>query len=462
MFLRVILLNVLEIKQKLLTLIEAKEARIAVLGLGCVGLPTAALFANLGFRVTGVDINPKIVDQINSCVLHTKECSLDKLVITAHHKGLLSATSASSEALSAADVLIVCVQTPVDNQGNANLSFLRGACEEIAKILKRDKFVVIQSTVPPKTIGTIIVPILEKGSGLRCGVDFWLTYCPERMAPGNGLNDLGANARLIGAYDSESGVLGSALFKLATNGKLLMTDIPSAEVSKLAENTFRFVNIAFANELALICKQIGVDANEVIELANTHPRVNIHQPGCGAGGPCLSKDTHLLLSSIKLSTSKVEVISAAIRLNSKMPRYIANLAVDALCKKGKTVSKSKIAIFGTAYKGDVDDSRDSPAEEIIRELKKRKATLVVFDPNCSESFGEKKASSATEASMEADCIIIATDHKEFFELNLSAIKKLMKENPIIVDAKRTISPAEAKLQGFEYVTTSCVKENVAP
>jgi UDP-N-acetyl-D-mannosaminuronic acid dehydrogenase len=282
------------------------------------------------------------------------------------------------------------------------------------------------------------------------------------MAPGNGLNDLGANARLIGAYDSESGVLGSALFKLATNGKLLMTDIPSAEVSKLAENTFRFVNIAFANELALICKQIGVDANEVIELANTHPRVNIHQPGCGAGGPCLSKDTHLLLSSIKLSTSKVEVISAAIRLNSKMPRYIANLAVDALCKKGKTVSKSKIAIFGTAYKGDVDDSRDSPAEEIIRELKKRKATLVVFDPNCSESFGEKKASSATEASMEADCIIIATDHKEFFELNLSAIKKLMKENPIIVDAKRTISPAEAKLQGFEYVTTSCVKENVAP
>jgi UDP-N-acetyl-D-mannosaminuronic acid dehydrogenase len=145
-----------------------------------------------------------------------------------------------------------------------------------------------------------------------------------------------------------------------------------------------------------------------------------------------------------------------------MPSYIAKLAINALTEKGKTVSTSKIAVFGTAYKGDVDDSRDSPTEGIILELRKSKATLVVFDPHCSESFGEKKVFSVKEASMGTDCIIIATDHKEFFTLNLSEIKQLMKENPIIVDGKRTISPAEAKLQGFEYITTSYVKENVTP
>ena len=451
-----------KIKSKLLEMINQKSAKITVVGLGYVGLPTAAHFANMGFQVTGFDTNPKIVSQINNLTLQTREPGLEKLVLNARQKGYLSATSISTKALSEADIFIVCVQTPVDHEGNANLSFLQSAFAEIAKFLKKGTLVIIQSTVPPMTINTLIVPLLEDNHGLKCGVDFWLAYCPERMAPGNGLLDIAVNPRLIGVYDSESAVLCSALFQLGTNGKLLITDISSAEVSKLAENTFRYVNIAFANELALICKQINVDVNEVIKLANTHPRVNIHQPGCGAGGPCLSKDTHLLLKSTKLNPSKTEVIPAAIRLNSYMPSYIAELAINALTEKGKTVSKSKIAIFGTAYKGDVDDSRDSPTEGIICELKKRKATLIVYDPHCSESFGERKASSVKEASMDADCIIIATDHKEFLTLNLSEIKQLMKENPIIVDGKRIISPAEAKLHGFEYVAMSFVKQNVAP
>jgi UDP-N-acetyl-D-mannosaminuronic acid dehydrogenase len=452
-------LNTIGFKNELINKIQSREAKIAVMGLGYVGLPTATVFASIGFKVTGLDINPKIITQINSGKLVTKEFGLNEQVNDAYSNGFLNATSKPFEALSDADIIIVSVQTPLDKDGNANLSFLEGACEDISLNLKKNKCVVIQSTVPPKTIIDLVVPILEGKSRLICGEDFWLTYCPERMAPGTGLHDLSANARLIGAYNSDSAIIGSELFRLVTNGELLITDIPSAEVSKLAENAFRFVNIGFANELALICKEIGVDVNEVIRLANTHPRVNIHQPGCGAGGPCLSKDTNLILSGLKASSFRAEILNASTKLNSNMPVYVVDLATEALNKVGKGVNGSKIAVFGTAYKGGVNDSRDSPAKGIIQELKQRGAYIVVFDPNCDESFGEVKATNLVEAVKGTDCIIIATDHKEFREINLELLKPLMKQDPIIVDGKRIINADSARHLGFDYVAMSFVKVN---
>lgn len=279
------------------------------------------------------------------------------------------------------------------------------------------------------------------------------------MAPGNGLKDLQTNGRLIGGYNQESTELAAEFIKTFTKGQVQITDLATAEVSKLAENAFRYVNIAFANELALLCKEIGADVVEVIRLANTHPRVNIHKPGCGAGGPCLSKDTHLLLNSVRSKNFKPEVILAAIRLNRYMPRHVAELAIDSLSKAGKSVTYSKIAIFGTAYKGDVNDARDSPAEGIINELKAKHANIVVYDPYCDESFGEKKAKSITEAVKGTDCIIIATDHKTFCKLNLRKIKLLMEENPIIVDGKRMVNPSKAEEIGFKYVAVSRVPRN---
>jgi UDP-N-acetyl-D-mannosaminuronic acid dehydrogenase len=444
--------------QKLREKISMKEARIAVLGLGYVGLPTAALFANLGFRVKGIDVNPEIVSQVNNCKLKTKEKGLQELIVTACKRGPFSATTEPFEALDEADVVIICVQTPVSITGNADLSFLKSACEAVGKSLKRNKLIILQSTVPPKTINSVVVPLLENRSGLKCGMDFWLAYCPERLAPGNGLHDLTENTRLIGAHDKESALLSEALFCIATSGKLLVSDISSTEVSKLAENTFRFVNIAFANELSIICKQIDVDVKEVIRLANSHPRVNIHQPGCGAGGPCLSKDTNLLLSANNADYFKADVISAAIKMNKYMPIYLADLVAGSLQSNGKEIHGSKVAVLGTAYKGDVDDSRDSPAKGIICELKKMKMKIVVYDPNCAENFGERKVDNLYEAVDGVDCIIIATDHKEFSVLNLAEIKRLMNEKPIIVDGKRIISPSEAKKFGFEYVSTSCASE----
>jgi len=449
-----------EQEYKLLEMINQKSAKITVVGLGYVGLPTAAHFANMGFQVTGLDLNSKIVGQINNLTLQTKEPNLKNFVFTAVQKLYLKATCVTNKALSDADIIIVCVQTPVDKEGNANLSFLQSAFAEIAKFLKKGTLVIIQSTVPPNTTKTLIVPLLENTQGLKCGVDFWLTYCPERMAPGNGLTDLAVNERLIGAFDSQSAELSTALFKYVTKGKLLLTNIPSAEISKLAENTFRFVNIAYANELALICRQLGVDVQEVINLANTHPRVNIHQPGCGAGGPCLSKDTNLLLHSIKSSGFKADVIPASLRLNAAMSGYIVDFAEEAMLKSGKCLEHARVAVFGTAYKGDVDDSRDSPSEGIIHELVRRRANVVVYDPICRESFGQYRAKNLIEAVTGTDCIIIATEHKQFGELNLSEIKPLMNNDPLIVDGKRIVNPDFAKYSGFDYVAVSSVlKEN---
>jgi len=434
--------------------IAKKQAKIAIVGLGYVGLPTAAIFADFGFQVTGLDINPRIINGVNNDCLETKEVGLEKLVKNARKKGLISATDVASEALTSADVVIACVQTPVDSQGYANLAFLQSACEGIAHNLTRNKLIIIQSTVPPKTIESLVLPTLERISGLLCGTDFWLAYCPERLAPGNGLDDLMMNSRLIGAYNKESALLSKTLFETVSKGQLLITDIGSAEISKLAENTFRFVNIAYANELARLCKQIGVDVKEVIKLANTHPRVNIHQPGPGAGGPCLTKDSKMLLNTALSKTFKPSIIPAAIKINTDMPRYIADLAIGSLRNIGKNPSECKVVVFGTAYKGDVDDSRDSPSGIIISTLKENNVPVFVFDPICKDTFGATRMKNLDEAVRSADCIIIATDHQLFFNLNLLEICTMMNKNPIIIDPKRIISPTNAVALGYDYVTIS--------
>lgn len=439
------------LKKNLSDKILGKKAKIAVMGLGYVGLPTATVLAKSGFQVIGIDINENIINGVSQGISHTREPDLDELILENSKRGNLNATDNALEALSEADIVIVCVQTPVDKDGRPNLTYLEKACKSIAEGLQKGSLVIIQSTIPPKTLENLVVPILEAQSGLKCGTDFWLAYCPERMTPGNGVNDLLTHPRVIGGYDSESIDIAAELFRFVTKGELLLTDAKSAEAAKLAENTFRYVNIAFANELALVCRELGIDSKEVIRLANTHPRVNIHNPGCGVGGPCLRKDTYLLARPNEKKLYRPELMLAAVKLNHYMPEYTAQLAVDALKKVGKNVKNSKIAVLGTAYKGEVNDSRDSPSEGIICELLRLGAKVVAYDPYCGECFGAEKANALLEAVREADCIVIATDHKAFCGLKLNEIRLLMNGNPIIVDGKRIVDPNEAKKQGFAYV-----------
>ena len=442
----------ISMKEKLIEKIRRRKASIAVIGLGRVGLLTAAMFASAGFRVIGTDINQEIVEMASSGKSHIREPGLSKIIERVVKESKLKATKDTLRAITEADITITCVQTPLLKGKTPDLTYLEKACKSVAKALSKGKLVIIESTVPPGTMKDLVAPLLERESNLECKTDFWLAYCPERMSPGKALDEFIENSRIIGGCDQESAEIARELFKTVKKGEILITDFATAEVTKLAENTFRDVNIAFANELALICEELGVDVMDVIKLANTHPRVSIHKPGCGVGGPCLPKDPYLLLyqskeKSLQLHTTIIELSR---RLNDNMPLHTVELVMDALKSRGKDIYGHKVAILGTAYKSEVSDSKNSPAEKIIEKLMGLGAEVITYDPYLSENFGAKKAVDLYEAVKEADCIIIATDHEQFREMNLSKIKELMREKPVIVDGRRVVNPAEAGSIGFKY------------
>ncbi len=440
----------IQLSEKLLEKIKTKKAHIGVLGLGHVGLPTATIFANVGYSVTGADVKKEVVDSILSLSLTTKEPRLDEMIKKVVKTGKLKAITDTILATKQADVILICVQTPLTQSGKPDVKYLKNASRDVAKGLAKGKLIIIVSTVPLGTIKNLSASTLEKDSGLKCGVDFWLAYSPERILPGNTIEEFVTNVRLVGGFDAKSVELTVELFKNVKKGKISITNIANAELAKLAENTFRYVNIAFANELALMCEKMGADVIEVINLANTHPRVNIHKPGPGVGGPCLTKDPRLLLHPEGHSPFKSKLIECSRELNDYMAEHMIKLVVKALKDTNRDVKNSNITVLGAAYKAEVDDATNSPAEKIIRELMRLGAKVRVHDPYTNESFGAKCAKSIVEAVKGADCIVVATNHKLFVDLPLKQIKLLMNENPVIVDGRRIIDFKKAKQEGFVY------------
>lgn len=433
--------------EKLFNKIQNRCLTITVFGSGYVGLPTAALFADAGFHVTAVDVRPEVVEAINSGVSPINEPGLNELIARNVRAGRLEATLNFKGFFNSTNAFIISVQTPISKNKKPNLSFLNKASKEVGKNLKKETLVVISSTVPPGTMQEKVKPKLESLSGLTADKDFYLAYVPERIAPGNAIKEFVESPRLIGGIGPNSTKIAAELFKTVCK-TVIETNAPTAEIAKLAENTFRDINIAYANQLALICEHHGVDVTEVIKLANTHPRVNIHTPGPGVGGPCLPKDPYLLISKTK--PTDPNIIKIARKINDYMPNHIVKLITKALKNAGKTVKNSKIAILGTAYKANVDDSRLSPAEPIIRKLTSLNATVTVYDPHCNQTFGAKKVDSVYEAVTGADCVAIITDHTEYKNLNLQEIKRLMAEKPAIVDGRRILNPEEVDRLGFLY------------
>lgn len=434
-------------KDVFLSKVESQSAKVVVFGLGRIGLPKAVIIAGAGFQVIGVDTNSEIVESISKGRISASEPRLNYLLNQVIQKGLLKAISNGSAAVKDADIIIVCVPTPVKEDKTPNLAYIENACRTIAHNLSEGKLIIIESTLPPQTTKTFIASILENGSGLRCGLDFWLAYCPERISSGKALKEFVENDRIVGGYNAESGEIATEFFKNFVKGYIHMTEATTAEIAKLAENTFRDTNIAFANELALICEEVGVDASEAIKLANTHPRVNIHTPGPGVGGPCLPKDPYFLLHLFKHPNN---IIQTARHINDNMPHHVTELILKAFKNVGKQVKGGKITILGTAYKGDVDDCRSTPSKPIILELIRRGAKVTVYDPFCKENFTAKRAASLQEATEDANCLVIVTDHTPFKSLNLSKIKASMDDKPIIVDGRRIIDARKAEKLGFIY------------
>jgi len=436
---------------ELIKRIKQKVATVTVIGLGHVGLITATMFAKAGFKVTGVDVKPDVVEAVSSGRSHIREAGLEKLIQEVLSSGKLTVTTDICKSLAQSEVDIICVQTPLTENKQPDRSHLQKACADIARSLSKGRLVIVESSVPPGTTRDVVVNMLEKKSKLKCGRDFWVAHCPERILVGNAARDWAQNARIVGGYDEKSTEIAATLFRTVTKGQVFTTDCATAEVAKLAENSFRDVNISFANELALICEEIGVDVIDALKLANTHPRVNIHRPGCGVGGPCIPKDPHLLLAAVGNQDKRLKLMLSSRELNEYMPEHTVSLIIDALKKAGKDLKASKIAILGATYKGETDDVRSSPCEKMVQKLLNLGAKVVVFDPYTTETFGAARASDLSKALKWTDCAVMATDHEVFKKLELKELKGLMNRKPVIVDGRRLIDPMKANKLGFRYV-----------
>ncbi len=417
------------------------NSRISIFGLGHIGLPTASLLAKNGFQVVGVDINREIVDKINSGISPIIEPGLDKLVKEVVNNGNLKATSDGLQAVKDANIMMVVVPTPVDQNKCSNLSAVISASETIANGLNRGDLVIIESTVPPNTCEHIVIPLLEK-SGLKASHDFGVAYTPERAIPNNTLYEMTHNARIIGGIDEQSSKRAANLYQNITLGDVItVRNLVTAEMVKLMENTFRDANIALANELAMICEDIGVDVIDAIKAANFHPRVNIHTPGPGVGGHCLSIDPYFIVEMAEQSGNHAKLIQTAREINENMPNYVTKLVEDEMIKFGKPLSGSKIAVLGVAYKGNVADVRESPSITFINNLIDKEAEVFANDPYVPDDVIISTGAQPIEmhGALCCDCVVLMTDHDLY-----SAISPEMVNSPIFICTRPILNPEDFK------------------
>lgn len=402
---------------------------ISVIGLGYIGLPTAAMFASHGVRVFGVDVNEDTCRIINNGGIHIEEPHLGAIVEEQVSLGMISC----SPKVEPADAFIVAVPTPIRIDKTADLSYVTNAAESIVKVLKKGDLVVLESTVSPRCTLDVFLPILEK-CGLRAGEDFYLAHCPERVLPGQIIHELKHNNRIIGGVNRESAEKARELYSVFVEGEMHLTDTLTAELCKLMENTYRDVNISLANELAKICERLGANAWEVIKYANKHPRVNLHSPGPGVGGHCLAVDPWFVVGAARDLASLIELSRG---INDSMPNYVVK-KVNDLVPKG-----SKVVMLGCTYKPDIDDLRESPIVEIV-ELLSKEYVVVTVDP-----FISRYDVDVYEAAIDADLVVLGVHHGKFSEIDLEKLRRSLR-TPVLLDTRNYFSRLDVERAGFEY------------
>ncbi len=406
--------------------------KLSVIGLGYVGLPTAAIFANKGLDVLGVDIRQDVVDLINRGEVHIVEPDLDKIVRDAVAAGKLRAAAEPE----AADAFIIAVPTPFTDDHKPDLSHLHDAAESLKGVLKKGDLMVVESTVPVGTTEALSIKLSKLCPGLTfpheagADADIRIAHSPERVLPGNVVAELTSNDRVIGGITPECAERAAALYGLAVEGKCLLTTAPTAELVKLAENAYRDVNIAFANELSVICDRLGIDPWEAVELANHHPRVNVLKPGPGVGGHCIAVDPWFIVDSAPDDTP---LIQAARKVNDAKPHHLVGKIKDAV----QGLDNPVIACLGLAYKADIDDLRESPAIVVVRELAQAVAgDILAVEPHIDalppELEGLKGVTKAEldEALEKADVVVLLADHQVFKDVD----KKRL-EGKLVFDAR---------------------------
>jgi UDP-N-acetyl-D-mannosaminuronic acid dehydrogenase len=402
--------------------------KIVVMGLGYIGLPTASMLATKGYTVVGVDVNPDTVGTINQGKIHIVEPDLDLLVKSAVHSGNLTASLEPCEA----DVYIIAVPTPFQKSKNdaikvPDISFVEAATRSIAPFLNEGNLVILESTSPVGTterVHSVIAelrPELVQSNPNNHEPLIYIAHCPERVLPGQILRELVDNDRIIGGIDKASTQKARGLYKTFSNGQILLTDCRTAELAKLVENSFRDVNIAFANELSLICDKVGVNVWELISLANRHPRVNILQPGPGVGGHCIAVDPWFIVDA---APELSRLIRTAREVNDFKPQWV----VEKVKSRAVRFKDPVIGCLGLTFKANIDDVRESPALEITREIcKNNLGRVIVCEPNIAQDFSEFPVHSLNDIIKLADILVLLVDHDEFREVD----SELLKEKVVI-------------------------------
>jgi UDP-N-acetyl-D-mannosaminuronic acid dehydrogenase len=409
---------------------------ISVLGLGYIGLPTASILATNGFTVHGVDISQPVVDIINKGGIHIEEPGLKTLVQAAVNSGNLKAYTQPQ----AADVYIIAVPTPITDDKKADMRYVESAAKSILPLLKQGDLVILESTSPPGTTVDFLCPILTQ-SGLELGTELFVAHCPERVLPGKIIKELIQNIRIIGGINEKSAQMAKDIYASFVEGDIHLTEATTAEMVKIMENTYRDVNIALANELARISPKLNINAWDVIRFANLHPRVNIHQPGPGVGGHCISVDPWFVVEKFP---ETAQLISQARHINDFMPEYTYRLLLDTV----KDIPNPKITLLGLTYKPDVDDIREAPALKILEMIEKNSSLrLAVYDPHVKHFDYELSGMEA--AFRDSDCILLTVDHAEFKFINPKQVASIMRTCNII-DTRNALSRKDWTEAGFNY------------
>ena len=430
--------------------IKTRNAKICIVGLGYVGLPTAIFFAENGFNVIGVARNEAKISKINNGICTIGELNLDHRLLKVVKDKKLLATSDLKGGTEKSDIVISIVPTPVDEFKDPDLTPIISSGEEIAKGLDKGKLVVLESTVYPGVTEEILKPILER-SNLKAGLDFGLAYCPERYNPGDEKHNIENVARVVGGITPEWAEITRRLYQIIIKEEVkVLKNIKTAEAAKVIENTQRDLNIALVNELAMIFERIGIDVLDVIEGASTKWNFNAYYPGCGVGGHCLPVDPYYLVKKAKELGYHSQVIAAGRSVNDNMPLHMLNLIQDALNEQEKSLKNSKIVILGFSYKENIGDARESPSVTLIKYLQFKEANVHVVDPYIRDTEGYGVLETDLYNVLEnADALVLMTAHEEFKFIDFKKAKELM-NTFIVVDGRRIYNPDELRKIGFNY------------
>ncbi|WP_341274555.1 nucleotide sugar dehydrogenase [Senegalia massiliensis] len=403
------------IKDELLRKIQEKTAKVAVVGLGYVGLPLAVEKAKAGYNTVGFDVQDEKVDMVNNgknYIGDVVDSELSDLV----DRGLLSATTDFS-IVKDSDFIAICVPTPLDEHQQPDISYVKASTEDISKYIKKGSIVVLESTTYPGTTEELLLPILEEGSGLKCGKDFFLAFSPERVDPGNLIYKTKNTPKVVGGVGKDATKIAAEMYRNVLESDVLEVSSPKvAEMEKILENTYRNINIGLANEMAIICNKMGINVWEVIDAASTKPYgFQAFYPGPGLGGHCIPLDPYYLSWKSREYDYHTQLIETSGIINDQMPGYVIDRSSKILNRYKKALNGSKVLVLGVAYKQDIDDYRESPALKVIENFEKEGSIVEYFDPNVSEYKykGSKKLGlpELTEEKLQqADLVVITTAH----------------------------------------------------